>query len=179
MSFPLWQQAISFAARAHRGHVRRDGVTPYAAHPFRVAMAVLAVFECRDEVALVAAVLHDTIEDTPTDFDDIESAFGTEVAEVVAALTKNMLLREADRELDYDRRLAAAPWQARLVKLGDTYDNLADAHWPGSGNGAKRRQRAIDRARRTIELARPDADVHPEIARAIDTLQLELESVQV
>jgi len=176
MELPLWQQAVSFAARVHRGHTRRDGATPYFAHPVRVALTVRDLFGCEDEIALAAAVLHDTIEDTPTDFDDIEEAFGQRVAEIVAALTKNMLLRHDDRELDYDRRLAGAPWQARLIKLADTFDNLCDAHDPDRPGGSKRQQRAIARAQRAIELARPDAETRPEIARAITVLERALEA---
>ena len=79
----LWQRAASFAARAHAGQVRKDGVTPYFAHPVRVAMIVREVFGCDDEVALAAAFLHDTIEDTRTDYDDLLGAFGPRVADCV------------------------------------------------------------------------------------------------
>ena len=126
MSTPLWQRAASFAARAHQHQIRKDGRTPYVAHVFRVAMTVRDVFDCEDEAALCTALLHDTIEDTATDYDDIESNFGTLIADSVAAMTKNMLLREDAREKDYDARLASGPWQARLVKLADVYDNGHD-----------------------------------------------------
>lgn len=126
MSTPLWQRAASFAARAHHHQIRKDGRTPYVAHVFRVAMAVRDVFGCDDEAALCTALLHDTIEDTATDYDDIESNFGTLIADCVAAMTKNMLLREDAREADYDARLATGPWQARIVKLADVYDNGHD-----------------------------------------------------
>ncbi|MCA9299128.1 MAG: bifunctional (p)ppGpp synthetase/guanosine-3',5'-bis(diphosphate) 3'-pyrophosphohydrolase, partial [Phycisphaerales bacterium] len=91
-TFEMFQRAASFAARRHRHQLRKDGHTPYVAHVYRVAMTVRHVFGCDDLATLAAAVLHDTIEDTDTDFDDIEEAFGTEVALLVAALTKNMLL---------------------------------------------------------------------------------------
>lgn len=126
MPAPLWQKAASFAARAHQHQIRKDGRTPYVAHVFRVAMTVRDVFGCDDEAAICTALLHDTIEDTATDYDDIESNFGTLIADCVAAMTKNMLLREDTREADYDARLAAGPWQARLVKLADVYDNGHD-----------------------------------------------------
>ena len=111
---PKWQQAASFAAERHQHHTRKDGRTPYVAHVYRVAMTVRDLFGCDDGEAIAAALLHDTIEDTPTDFDDIEGRFGTTVAEIVAALTKNMLLREDEREADYDARLVQADWRARL-----------------------------------------------------------------
>src|SRR5262245_58512747 len=89
-------EAVSFAARAHRHQVRKDGQTPYAAHPFRVCLIVRHVFGIDDPEYLTAALLHDTIEDTTTDFDDIQERFGPRVAGSVAALTKDMRLPEAD-----------------------------------------------------------------------------------
>src|SRR5688500_19144302 len=93
-----WQRAASFAARFHQGQLRKDGTTPYIAHPFRVAMTVRDVFGVDDPIALAAALLHDVIEDTTADYDDLEREFGAEVARVVAALTKDMRLPEAARE---------------------------------------------------------------------------------
>ncbi len=166
---PPWLAAIAYATRQHRHHLRRDGKTPYVSHVVRVMMVTRDVFGCEDEVALLAAVLHDTIEDTPTDFDDIDRRFGAEVARCVATLTKNMLLREADREVDYDRRLGEGPWQARLVKLADVYDNLVDS--VSSGLSTKRQERAVARAQRAIEIARGDADEHGCVARAIEHVE--------
>src|SRR6516225_8090826 len=81
--------AIAFAARAHRGQTRKDGKTPYASHVFRVCLVLRDVFNIDDRPALTAAVLHDTIEDTTTDFDDLAETFGEEVAEWVAMLSKD------------------------------------------------------------------------------------------
>lgn len=148
----LWQSAASFAATAHRHQTRRDGITPYAAHAFRVALTVRHVFGCDDPVCLAAALLHDVIEDTGIDYDEILDRFGREVAECVAALTKNMALPEAQREAEYDARLARAGWRARLVKLADQYDNLCDL---GSNDAAFRR-RAAARAERALALAEID-----------------------
>lgn len=151
----LWQNAASFAARVHRHQVRRDGKTPYVAHVFRVAMTVRHVFGCEDPVCLAAALLHDTIEDTGTDYDEIAEAFGEDVARCVAALTKNTAMPEAERETDYDARLARADWRARLVKLADQYDNLCDV----AGGDAAFRARAVARANRAVKLAELDAGV--------------------
>jgi guanosine-3',5'-bis(diphosphate) 3'-pyrophosphohydrolase len=147
---PLWHRAADFAARAHRHQVRKDGLTPYVAHPARVAIIVAAVFGERDETAIASAWLHDVIEDCDADYDDVEAVAGRAVAEVVAALTKDMRLPEPEREPAYDAQLAAAPWQARLVKLADVYDNVCDADTPG------RRSRAIEKAERAIALAGTD-----------------------
>lgn len=156
---PLWQKAASFAARAHAGQIRKDGKTPYVAHVFRVALTVRDTFACDDPIALCTALLHDTIEDTATDYDDIESRFGDPVAVCVAAMTKNMLLREPEREADYDARLAAAPWQARMVKLADVYDNACDLH------RTMRVTKNIERCERALSLTERDSD-HPAFPRA-------------
>jgi len=124
----LIQRAISFAAWKHRHQQRKDQRTPYIAHPYRVFFTVRHVFGIEDTVALCAAALHDTIEDTLTDYDEVLEVFGEEVADAVAALTKDMRLREDLREEAYDEGIKKASWQARAVKLGDVYDNFCDAH---------------------------------------------------
>jgi len=161
----LWQRAASFAARAHAGQIRKDNLTPYFAHPVRVAMVIRHVFECEDEVAIAGAYLHDTIEDTTTDYDDLLEHFGREVADAVAAMSKNMILVEPEREADYDARLAAGPWQGRLIKLADVYDNTLDLA-PDTGMA----RRLAARRQRALELAKTDAD-RPVFQRAIEAVR--------
>lgn len=168
MPADLWQRAASFAARAHRHQLRKDNQTPYAAHPFRVAMTVAQVFGCDDERALAIALLHDTIEDTATDFEDLAESFGREVAAGVAALTKHATLPEPERERDYDARLARADWRCRLVKLADTFDNLSDHASRADGAEVAK---VAGKARRAIALAAPDAADHPPVARGIAALR--------
>jgi guanosine-3',5'-bis(diphosphate) 3'-pyrophosphohydrolase len=120
-------RAAAFAARAHRHQLRKDGRTPYVSHVFRVCLTVRHVFGVDDDGALTAALLHDTIEDTATDYDDIEREFGGEVAEWVKALTKDMREREPEREEKYKKELAQAPWQVQVCKLADIHDNLLDS----------------------------------------------------
>jgi len=121
-------EAVSFAARAHQGQLRKDGKTPYASHPFRVCLIVRHVFGIDDVDALTAAVLHDTIEDTATDYDDLAERFGETSARWVALLTKDMRMVEQEREAVYKATLAAAPWQVKVGKLADIYDNLCDSN---------------------------------------------------
>jgi (p)ppGpp synthase/HD superfamily hydrolase len=106
-------EAAAFAARAHRGQLRKDGETPYVSHVFRVCLILDNVFDIRDRQVLMTALLHDTVEDTTTDFDDLEEKFGAEVAEWVACLSKDKRLPESEREKAYMKQLAKAPWQAR------------------------------------------------------------------
>lgn len=119
--------AAAFAARAHRHQLRKDKETPYVSHVFRVCLVVRHVFGFDDPRMLAAALLHDTIEDTSTDCDDILKEFGPEVARWVGALTKDMRLTEEQRENAYIEVLKNAEWQVKACKLADIYDNLGDS----------------------------------------------------
>jgi len=119
-------EAVSFAARAHQGQLRKDGKTPYASHVFRACLVLRHVFGIDDPRSLTTAALHDTIEDTTTDFDDLEEKFGRQVAEWVALLSKDSRLPEDEREKAYIAGLVKAPWQVKAAKLADIFDNLMD-----------------------------------------------------
>ncbi len=128
--------AVSFAARAHDEQYRKDGATPYTSHPFRVCLVVREVFGFDDPHMLMTALLHDTIEDTTTDFDDLADRYGGEVARWVACLTKDKRLPEEERERDYLDRLMQAPWQVQACKLADIFDNVSDiVHLPVDRRG--------------------------------------------
>lgn len=152
----FFQEAVSYAARAHRNQLRKDGKTPYVAHVVRVAMTTLVVFGCIDSVAIQSAILHDTIEDTSTDYEDIESRFGSDVAACVSCLTKNMALPESTREKEYTSRLAEGPWQARLVKLADCYDNLCDLPDLPEAQRNKKKRDALDRCHHALDISAQD-----------------------
>jgi guanosine-3',5'-bis(diphosphate) 3'-pyrophosphohydrolase len=127
-------EAAAFAARAHRHQTRKDGHTPYVSHVFRVCLVARHVFGFDDPRMLAAALLHDTIEDTNTDCDDIIERFGPEVAGWVAALTKDMRLPHDAREDEYAKTLAEADWPVKALKLADIYDNLGDCkHFSPAG----------------------------------------------
>lgn len=151
-------EAASFAARAHRHQVRKDGQTPYAAHPFRVCLIVRHVFGIDDPDYLTAALLHDTIEDTTTDYDNVAEHFGPRVAGWVAALSKDMRLPEAEREAAYLRALETAEPAVKVAKLADIFDNLTDSRHLSPAA----RRRTI--ARSEVYLAALETNL-PEIAR--------------
>ncbi|HJT32864.1 MAG TPA: HD domain-containing protein [Pirellulales bacterium] len=144
-------KAISFAARAHQGHFRNDGQTPYVAHPLRVMTILTERFGVRDPATLAAAVLHDTIEDTKTDHDDLSEHFGRRVADFVAALSKDKRLAEGTREQQYHDALAAAPIEVQLCKLADVYDNLLDS----VGMGPAQRRKKIAKAQEAVDRFSP------------------------
>jgi guanosine-3',5'-bis(diphosphate) 3'-pyrophosphohydrolase len=165
----LLLNAIAFAARAHDGQRRKDSKTPYVSHVFRVAMIVRDLFDFDDPRMLLTAVLHDTIEDTTTDFDDLEERFGAEVATWVGYLSKDKRLAEVERERVYIERLKSAPWQVQICKLADMLDNLMDAAHLTSDQQAHQLQRveqyfAALRETAALELAKPLALVGQKLA---------------
>jgi guanosine-3',5'-bis(diphosphate) 3'-pyrophosphohydrolase len=118
--------AFEFALLKHKDHFRKRSDVPYIVHPMRIFAVLTLRLGMTHEPTLAAAILHDTIEDTRTDYDEIRETFGTEVADLVAALTKDMRLPEDAREERFLQQVLAAPTNARLVKLVDNYDNLLD-----------------------------------------------------
>lgn len=137
--------ATAFAARAHQGHLRKDKETPYVCHPFRVCFVVRHVFGFDGPPAMFAtALLHDTIEDTRTDYDDLLEEFGPTVADWVALLSKDRRLEDKDgkdgRETRFVEQLKGAPWQVKAVKLADIYDNAWDfENYPADQKTTKKR----------------------------------------
>ena len=79
------KQALQFAASAHQGQLRSSGAS-YITHPIEVAN-ILSELKM-DHKCIMAGLLHDVIEDTTRDYDDIEQAFDTEIADMVDGLTK-------------------------------------------------------------------------------------------
>lgn len=81
------RKAFEFALWAHEGQRRKTG-EPYILHPIAVARSVVKEIGLRDAVAVQAALLHDTVEDTKAEHSDIRQQFGDEVAVIVEGLTK-------------------------------------------------------------------------------------------
>ena len=159
-------KAISFAARRHRTQMRKDGETPYVAHPIRVMLTVLRELGGTDPETLAAAALHDTIEDTNTDRDDIAKEFGETVATYVALLTKDKRLPEERREHDYFEGLRRAPVPVKLCKVADTLDNLRDAKVGPGGDLEK----TIGKAEKLFEIFGGD----PALKSALEVLRREV-----
>ena len=158
-------KAIAFAARAHDGQLRKDNKTPYMSHPFRVCMTVRNVFEMSDERVLAAAVLHDTIEDTRTDRDDLIEEFGPEIAGWVALLSKDKRLEDQYREKVYAEVLSTAPDAVKIVKLADIYDNLMDS----SSLSAEHKEKTLKRLRYYLTTLKFNAS--HDVTRAITIVE--------
>lgn len=116
-------EAIIFAARAHSGQKRKGTDIDYLVHPMEVLQILTAMGT--DETLQIAGVLHDTVEDTPVEIDDIKSLFGDDVAALVAAHT------EKDKSLPWRERkeaalaeLANAPIAVKALVLADKLSNM-------------------------------------------------------
>lgn len=117
--------AKKFAIEKHRGQKRRDGKTPYWKHLQQV-VNVLEKYGIKDEKIICAGWLHDTIEDTEVDYDDIKEQFGSKVANIVVAVTKDTRLADNQKETQYLKQLRKAPVEAQIVKIADITANLMD-----------------------------------------------------
>ena len=148
------REAAEFGASAHKGQKRLSG-EPYIAHPVAAA-AILADLRL-DADTIVAAILHDVIEDTPTPKDQLAAKFGADVAELVDAVTKldqiKFKSREEAQAESFRKMLLAMVKDLRviLVKLADRTHNMRtiEAMTPP-------RRRAI--ARETLEIYAPIAE---------------------
>jgi RelA/SpoT family (p)ppGpp synthetase len=148
------REAYEFGASAHEGQKRLSG-EPYIAHP--VAVALILADLHMDAQTIVAAILHDVIEDTPTAKDEIEARFGKEVAELVDGVSKldhmQFRSREEAQAESFRKMLLAMTRDIRviMVKLADRTHNMRTL---GAMPPAKRR--AI--ARETLEIYAPIAN---------------------
>jgi len=123
----LIRRAYDFSRDVHRGQKRQSG-DPYFIHPVGVASVIA---ELRLDVAsVVTGLLHDTVEDTLTTLEEIQSTFGEEVAGLVDGVTKlsqvNFTSREEKQAENFRKMILAMARDIRviLVKLADRTDNM-------------------------------------------------------
>ena len=119
--------AIHFASGKHRtGRRKNKAKTPYINHPIAVAHHLATVAGVSDSATLIAAVLHDTIEDTETTREELDATFGAEIRQLVEEVTDD---KELDKEVRKQRQIDHAPKlspRAKLIKLADLSCNLTD-----------------------------------------------------
>ena len=118
-------RALDFAARKHSTQ-RRKGQAgePYVNHLAEVARLVAEATGGKDTVAVLAALLHDAIEDTPTTREELEHEFGREVAEIVAEVTDDKSLPKTERKRLQVESAPRKSHRAKLVKIADKTSNL-------------------------------------------------------
>ena len=159
--------AISFAADKHRNQRRKDiEASPYINHPIALANILANEAGIEDEKVLVAAILHDTIEDTETTTQELADLFGDDVTAIVLEVTDDKSLPKAERKRLQVEHAPTISRRAKLVKLADKIANLRDiaasppADWP-----LTRQQEYFDWAKAVVDGLR---GIHPTLKRIFD-----------
>ena len=121
---PSYVEAAHFAAVKHTGqHRKNSNNEPYINHPLEVAKLVQAS-GVSDPIILCAAVLHDTLEDTETTPEEIQSWFGPEVLRIVEECSDNKELGKVERKIHQIEHARHVSNQAKVVKLADKLSNI-------------------------------------------------------
>ena len=126
----LYQEAIKFATARHLEHDQNIPGTnlPYVVHLSNVAMEILiaSLYTTKFDLcfAVQIALLHDTIEDTSTNFEELENKFGIEIAKAVLALTKNSALPKDEQMQDSLMRIKKLKPEVWAIKPADRITNL-------------------------------------------------------
>lgn len=150
-------KAADFAAEKHRKQRRKDpDGTPYINHPLALAKLLSQEAGAGDEtVVLMAALLHDTIEDTETTDQEILDLFGEEVLSVVKEVTDDKSLPKAERKRLQVEHAKDLSRQAKLVKLADKVCNLRDmASSPPVGWDIARQKAYFDWCKEVVDQLR-------------------------
>lgn len=154
-------EAVHFAADQHRDHRRKGKIgAPYINHPIQVAQQLAQAGFHDDVDLLVAALLHDVIEDTETTPEDLASHFGAEVTSIVMEVTDDKELAEQERKLVVISTMAAKSRQAQLLKLSDLIANTRDVIDHPPNWNRERKHRYFDWAENVVEQLK---GVHPPL----------------
>jgi guanosine-3',5'-bis(diphosphate) 3'-pyrophosphohydrolase len=157
--------AARFASEKHARQVRKgvDG-KPYIGHLLEVAELVAGSSESLDTNLIVAALLHDTVEDTATTMDELRERFGEEVAGLVAEVTDDKSLPRATRKALQVRNAPHKSERAAAIKLADKISNLrAILASPPADWSLERKREYFEWARQVVDgLAAPHAGLRAE-----------------
>jgi (p)ppGpp synthase/HD superfamily hydrolase len=125
LDLPKIRAAREFAIQAHADQMRKYTAEPYWHHCGRVANQMIRY--CGSTDIVIAAWLHDTLEDTETSYEELVTEFGVAAADIVLEVTNVSRrahgLRPMRKRLDR-QYLAGASWKGQMVKCGDTIDNI-------------------------------------------------------
>lgn len=136
-SIAAYEKAWQFAALAHKGQtykgqspdINYDYITHIGMVTARVLQGLQATPKANADLAMQCALLHDTLEDTPTSYHQLVTEFGEAVAQGVLALTKNAELPRVEQMTDSLARIVQQPKEVWMVKLADRADNLQYVPW--------------------------------------------------
>lgn len=152
--------AADFAARRHRDQRRKGGLAePYVNHVIEVACLVAEATSGEEAEAAIAALLHDTVEDTGTTLEEIEAAFGAFIAGIVAEVSDDKSLPKEERKRLQITHAASSSRAARLVKLADKIGNVRSLRDSPPRDWSLARRRAyLDWARAVVDEIRGTHD---------------------
>jgi guanosine-3',5'-bis(diphosphate) 3'-pyrophosphohydrolase len=144
---------LQFAAQKHRSQRRKDvEASPYINHPIEVATLLATRGSVADLPTLMAAVLHDTIEDTETTAEELEEHFGPEVRALVLEVTDDKRLPKDERkrlQIDHAPLRSA---KAKMIKLGDKIANVRDVtDTPPADWGVNRRREYLEWTEQVVQ----------------------------
>ena len=149
-------KAVEFAAHKHKNQRRKDAsASPYINHPIALARILREEGGADDPAVIAAALLHDTVEDTDTSYQELRGQFGAKVAEMVAEVTDTKWLQKGARKRLQISKASKASDGARLVKLADKIANLRDiiASPPANWSLARKRE-YFDWAKQVVDQLR-------------------------
>ncbi len=160
-------KALKFSAEKHRHQRRKDReASPYINHPIDVAELLLRVGQVEDPDIVTAAILHDTIEDTDTQPEEIEQLFGGRVLSMVEEVTDD---RALPKEVRKERQVETAPHKsagAKQIKIADKISNLRDiVHSPPAKWSNERRLDYVNWSERVVAGLR---GVNPALEKLYD-----------
>ncbi len=155
--------ALLYSIEKHAAQRRRDG-SPYIAHPIRVAESLRSIGGIDDPDVIMAGLMHDLIEDTDVEYDDLVRRFGARVADLVAILSGDMRLPKPARRSEVLERIRTASPDAKAIRLADRLDNLMDM----AGFSDARKREFVAGSKRTLDACRgANAALEAALARAI------------
>lgn len=160
-------KAVEFSARKHKDQRRKDvDASPYVNHPISLANILANEAGVSDIAVICGALLHDTVEDTNTTFEELEREFGVEIKDIVKDVTDDKTLEKAVRKQAQIDHAALASPKAKLVKLADKISNLRDiATSPPGDWSVERKQAYFDWAKLVVDQVR---GVHPALEALFD-----------
>ena len=136
------RRATGFAAWKHEGQMRKGkGKIPYIHHPIEVTAILAEVGKITDLDVLQAALLHDTIEDTRTKPEELESHFGSRVRAIVLEVTDDTSLDKQTRKAKQVEHAPHLSRDAQTLKLADKISNVFDVAFSKPVDWAPERQR--------------------------------------
>jgi guanosine-3',5'-bis(diphosphate) 3'-pyrophosphohydrolase len=169
-------RAADFAARAHVMHRRKGNLQePYVNHLAEVAVLLAEATDGRDAALIAAGWLHDTLEDTDTEREELEKYFGEEIASVVAEVTDDKSLPRAERKRLQIENAPSKSVKARMLKIADKTSNVrALAKSPPMGWRRERSEEYVSWAEAVVAGCR---GINPRLEKEFDAAVLDARAV--